>query len=169
MKIKRLWGKHFLGAEATLVIGLTLMAAVCIRAFDGASRVDSIMANNRASVYRSIAAIAGSLLGFSITATSIIVRLSSRKSLTILSESEDYPTLWKTLFQTAYFLGGLTVVSLISLVFGKEEAPIHWFFIFTLMLTGLSVVRVWRTLWIFQGIVRIITASDRHRNSKSRK
>lgn len=164
--VKRFWDKRFLGLEAAAVVCLTLIVAVWIFAFDGASQLDSIMANSRASVYQTIAATAGSLLGFSITATSIIFGLALHESLTLLRGSEPYPALWKTLFQTTYFLGALTVVSLVSMVFDKDGSPCHLLFALTLMLTMLSIVRIWRTIWILKRIVHIRIESDRNRDSR---
>ena len=166
MNVKNFWNRHFLGAEAGVVVFLTLLALLWIFALDGSSQVDSIMANNRTSVYQTVAAIAGSLLGFSITATSIVFGLTTDESLTLLRGSKYYSALWKTLFQTTYFLGGLTVISLVSLVFDKDGNPCHLLFVLTLTFTALSIARICRTLWILRRIVHIRVVSDRERDSR---
>ena len=166
MNVKNFWNRHFLGAEAGVVVFLTLLALLWIFALDGSSQVDSIMANSRASVYQTVAAIAGSLLGFSITATSIMFGLSSHESLAVLRESERYSDLWDVLFHTTYSLGGLTVISLASLVFDKDENPSHLLFALTLMLTALSIARICRTLWILRRVIQIISASQTSKESR---
>ena len=163
MNVKNFWNRHFLGAEAGVVVFLTLLALLWIFAFDGSSQVDSIMANNRASVYQTVAAIAG---GFSITAMSIMFGLSSHESLAVLRESERYSDLWDVLFQTTYSLGGLTVISLASLVFDKDGNPCHLLFALTLMFTALSIARICRTLWILRRVIQIVSKSQRRRGAR---
>ena len=166
MNIRGFWDRHFLGAEAGVVIFLTLLVLLWIFAFDGDSRVDSLMANIRAPVYQTVAAIAGSLLGFSITATSIMFGLASHESLAVLRGSKHYPVLWEILFQTTYSLGGLTIISLASLVFDKDGNPCHLLFALTLMFATLSIARIRRTLWVLRRVIRIVSESQASKESR---
>ena len=159
------WQKHFLGIEAGIVSILTLILAGWFFSFDGASHIDALMQDNRANIYRTTATIAGSLLGFSITATSIVLGFSSNEGLILVRGSAHYPTLWKTFFQTIWCLGGLTVTALICLIWNKDSDSVSWLIIPFLLFVGLSIVRIVRTIWILEQLIKIIIKPPRDTDS----
>ena len=156
MRLPRFWQRQFLGIEAGIVFVLTLLLTGWFFWFDGASHVDILMQNNRANVYGTTATIAGALLGFSIAATSIVLGFSSNERLKLVRGSVHYPTLWRTFFQTIWWLGGLTVIALVCLIWDKDSNPVTWFVIPFFFFVGLTVVRVFRIIWILQQLVEII-------------
>ena len=156
IRLQSLWRKHFLGAEAGVVIALTLLFIAWFLSFAGASQVDAFMQGNRANIYGATATISGSLLGFSIAVTSIVIGFSSSDRLAIVRGAAHYSTLWKTFFQTTRCLGALTVTALICLIWDKDTDPVSWFVIPFLLFAGLSVVRLARSIWILEQLIEII-------------
>ncbi len=78
-----------------VMIGVT--AAYWIHYRNGAVVSDRLLAQNRAAVYGTLASIFGSLLGFVITAASIVLGFSGSESLAVVRGSKHYPTLWRSL------------------------------------------------------------------------
>ena len=142
--------------DAGIVFVLTLLLAVWFLCFDGEVYVDALMQDNRAIIYGTTATIAGALLGFSIAAASIVLGFSSNERLELVRGSAHYSTLWRTFFQTIWWLGGLTVIALVCLIWDKDSDPVSWFVIPFFLFFSLSVVRVARIIWILQRLVEII-------------
>ena len=156
MRLPRFWQRHFLRMEAGIIFVLTLLLTVWYFWFDGAPQIVMLMKENRANIYGTTATIAGALLGFSMAAVSIVLGFSSNERLELVRGSEHYPTLWKTFFQTIWWLGGLTVIALVCLIWDKDSDPVSWFVIPFFLFFGLSVIRVVRIIWLLQRLVEII-------------
>ena len=168
MKGFRFWRRHFLGVEAAAVLLATFGFAVWYLWIGGCDVVGELVKGNRANVYRTTATIAGSMLGFSITSTSVIVAVSSREGLRTVRESGQYQTLWKTLLQTVWGFAGLTVVSIVCLVFDKDVARmpevvalVSFLVIVFLFFLCFSVARLIRTIWILDRVARILSQEGR--------
>ena len=151
--------------EAATVVFLTVVFSLWYFLWEGSSVVDELLKDNKGNVYRTCATIAASLLGFSMTATSIIFGLSSHERLELLRGSPHYPALWSTLIQTMMSLAGLTVVTVVSLLVDKDSSPVtlpvSWLFIPFFFFVGLSSVRLLRTIWILDRLTRIISRASR--------
>ena len=157
IRLPLFWRKYFLGVEAGLVVVATIIFAAWFFRFDGSPWIHNILKDNRANIYGTLATIAGSLLGFSVAATSIVFGLLSSERLALLKKSKHYPKLWKTFFQAIQCLGILTIVVLVSLILDKEDAPISWLVIPVVLFVGLSVVRLTRAIWILEQIIQILS------------
>ena len=152
------WRRHFLFVEG--VIG-TLPCIVLITWFlvlDGTSYTNDLLGGNRANIYRTTAAIAGTLLGFSMAGVAMVLNFVPSKRLTILQNSPHYPDLWKTFFQAAKFLGLLTITALVCLVFDKDTDPCAWFIVPFCLFLSLSALRVLRVVWILEQIIGLVSA-----------
>lgn len=156
IRLPLFWRKYFLGVEAGLVVVATIIFAAWFFRFDGSPWIHNLLKDNRANIYGTLATIAGSLLGFSVAATSIVFGLLSSERLALLKKSKHYPKLWKTFFQAIQCLGILTIVVLVSLILDKEDAPISWLVIPVVLFVGLSVVRLTRAIWILEQIIQIL-------------
>ena len=91
------WKRNFLVLEALVAVALTAAFAVWYFLWEGSVSVEELLRDNKGNVYRTVATISASLLGFSITATSIIFALSSHERLELLRTSPRYSDLWSTL------------------------------------------------------------------------
>ncbi len=166
MNLIRFWKKHFLCMEVGIVILLTLLLVAWFYFLEGESYIDELMHGNRTNIYITTATIAGSLLGFSVTTTSIMLGFSSSDRLSVVRGSAHYPVLWKTFFQAIQYLGCLTVTSLLCLIWDRDSAPVSWLVFPFFMFFGLSVVRLARVLWILERVIEIIikpqAGSEKH-------
>ena len=70
------WRKHFLTVELGIAIVMTAGLVYWWKYRSGASVLDAIVPGNRATIYGTLASIFGSLLGFAITALSVVLGFS---------------------------------------------------------------------------------------------
>lgn len=157
IQLPRFWRRHFLSVEFLLAVILAAAFSVWYLRFDGAAATSAALQGNRATLYGTLASILGSLLGFVITATSIVLGFSTSERLAVVRESTEYPTLWKTFSSTIWTLALSTIVSLLCLVFDRDSSPSRWFaipFVFVLLL---SLLRISRTIWVLERIIALVT------------
>jgi hypothetical protein len=148
---------HFLSFMVIACLVLAAAAAVLYYQGTAAPLVDSLLRGNRPIVYGTLASINGSLLGFSIAVTSIVLGFSSSDRLAVLRESPHYPTLWRTLSATTKVLGVATLLSLACLLFDRDQAPSKALTIALVPVILLSIAYLGRTVWILDQIVTLIT------------
>ena len=159
--LPRWWRSHFLTSEL-LVAVIGTFAFICwVKFFGGAADVDQMLANNHTALYGTLASIFGSLLGFTITATSIVLAFSISPRLRIVRESEHYPTLWKVFRATIKALALATILSLAGLVFDRDDAPNHCVLFCVMYAFLLSCLRITRAIWVFENIVLLLTNPQR--------
>jgi hypothetical protein len=151
------WKRHFLVVEFALAIALTIGFGVWYFGFDGAAATNAILKGNRATLYGTMASIFGSLLGFAITATSIVLGFSGSERLGVVRESKQYPVLWKTFSATIRALALGTIVGLLCLLVDRDSAPVRWLMVPLIFSVLLSVFRVARTIWVLEHIISLLT------------
>lgn len=156
-RVGAFWKKHFLFAEFILAVLLTVAFTVWYCAFDGARPAAALLQGNRATFYGTTASILGSLLGFVITATSIVLGFSTSDRLVVVRESAAYPMLWNTFSDTIRTLAFATIVSLACLLFDRDSAPTSWLAIPLVFSLLLSLFRMRRTIWVLEQIIALVT------------
>jgi ABC-type phosphate/phosphonate transport system permease subunit len=97
------------------------------------------------------------LLGFVITATSIVLGFSTSDRLAVVRESTEYPTLWKTFSATIWTLAFGTIIALICLLFDRDTAPTCWLAVPPVFAILLSLLRISRTIWVLEHIIKLVT------------
>ena len=152
------WRKHFLVVELVLSITLTAAFALwCIR-FGGARQIDTLLKDNRASIFGTLASICGSLLGFVITVTSIVIGFQASDRMKFLRESKHYTTLWKIFLSTNWALALATLFSLLCLVFDRGPGITAFCYLLAFSLL-FSAFRLLRSLWALENVLRLITST----------
>lgn len=137
----------------SLVIGAALIAAVYYRSIPGSV---SIIAGNRATFYATMASIAGSLLGFVITAVSIIAAFGSMPKFTLLRKTTQYAYIFTVYFNAIYWLAASTVLSIVGFVLDRETSPRRWLMMLAAYVFFITACRVWRCVWILQAMTKIV-------------
>lgn len=155
--IRELWSRHFLLFEALLALASAIVFWAWYFHYDGQKYSNELLLGNRAAIYGASASLFGSLLGFSITATSIALTMSEGSRLSILKNSSHYPTLWRIFSSTIRTLGYATVMSFMMLLFDKDASPstvlVPVFVFFVL----LAIFRICRTIWAFEKLISLMT------------
>ncbi len=155
------WKRYFLPLEgATAALAVTVMA-VWAHWFGGATIILDLLKGNRSPIYSALATIFGSLLGFVITAISIVITAAGSERMAIVRNSRHYETLWKVFTQAIWALAFATVASLGALVGDRDATPNWWAFYLCIAGALLSVIRVYRCIWVMQKIIHLFTANRR--------
>lgn len=164
------WAKNFLPAEHAAVVTVLCLAIAWAQWMGGATAISDLMKDNRSAIYGAVASVAGSLLGFLITSVSVVLGFSSSERLEILRQSRHYDTLSKTFIAGIRALGFATLAALTALVADKERSPHPLFLGLACYAAMLALARLLRCIWIFEIIVRIMTAPSKARvGSESRR
>jgi uncharacterized membrane protein (DUF485 family) len=155
--LPKFWQRHFLLMEAAMAVALSLAFTTWYFQFNGAKATCEVLMGNRAAIYGAVASIFGSLLGFVITATSVVLGFSTSDKLAVVRDSSEYPKLWKTFSSTIWTLALTTLVALVCLLFDKDAKSTPWLvvpLVFTLLL---SLLRIARTIWALEHIIGLVT------------
>lgn len=142
---------------------LALGLAYASERFDAGRTIDGVLTENRATVYGTLASLLGSLLGFVITALSILLGFSDSPRLEFLRGSKHYETLWRVFIKTIEALALATAVSLAGLFFDRESQPRSVIAYAVAWLLILTVFRVGRCVWILKRVVQILSQPSKTR------
>lgn len=139
--------KHLLLADAMLA-WTAIGTVILFLWLQGASLSEqfSVLDGNRASAYGAIASICGSLLGFILTAVSVIAAFVQMPRFSILKQSGQYRYLFTVYFNTIWCLAAGTVLSLTGLIFDKDASPVVVITILNLFTLALVSIRLWRCI-----------------------
>ena len=152
--ICRWWRRHFLAAELAVAAAATLVLVCLVRYNRFACYLDSVVEVSHPFIYASLASICGSLLGFNLTAASIVLTGDSLR-LRIVRRSEHYRTIWRVFGATARALAATTVLALAGLVIdqtGALSVPLLWSIVFAFLL---SCLRIFRAVWVLGNVIAL--------------
>jgi hypothetical protein len=150
-----------MGAEFTVALAGAAAVAAWSEYGGGAAVIDGILRGNRGALYGTLASIFGSLLGFAITAASIVLGFSSSPRLRLIRDSAHYPTLWKVFSGTIKVLGIGTIASLVGLILDRDSAPVVWVTYLVVFVFLLVCLRIARTIWVLEKIIGLLTRAGR--------
>lgn len=150
------WRVRFLLYEG-LLSQLLALAFVGLDRYCISAEVSALLLGNRAAFYGTLASIAGSLLGFVITAVSILLAFDSAPSLKLLRDSEHYGMLWSTYKSGIRAMAVATVVSVAALVLDRDDSPSRASLYLVVAAVSFAVVRLARCLWILEKVIDIVT------------
>lgn len=152
------WRKHFLRVELWIALFAGACIAIWATKFHGSTFLMRLVVHNRGQIYGTMASISGSLLGFVITAMSIVLGFSSSERLTLLKKSDHYPQLWAVFTSTIKWLGATTILWLVALVLDTDSSPKPMLLIACVTATIIAALRLIRCSWVLERIVEVLTA-----------
>lgn len=133
-----------------------------------APMIDAQIEGNRTNVYKTSATIAGSLLGFSLTISTLVLgHWSSPRLKPLRQHRQRSHELWTTLHQTTWFLALLTITAIVAMVLDGDRVPCKPATLIFLLVCALALVRLCRAIWIIQEVTRIIAAGTQSDNSSA--
>jgi len=159
-KIKEFWEAHFLPLE--FFVSILTMAGFIIwgEFYSGRWVMDSLLEGNRSAVYGALSAIFGALLGFVITAVSIVLGYVASDKLTLVRESPHYEDLWRVYKAAMRSLAVATIAGLLGLIFDREARPMPFLFYLNILTTMLAFFRLGRSIWVLENIISLVTQKD---------
>src|SRR6185437_3401842 len=102
--VRAFWRRHFLTAEALLVSAVAVAVVVWSERLNGKPCLEEILDGNRAAIYSAAVSVFGALLGFVLTAVSIVLGFSSMRQFRVLRASPHYRTLYDIYLQATWIL-----------------------------------------------------------------
>lgn len=158
------WRRNFLKVEFWIAVGLGC-AAFGSGYFLGVNELISrLLEDGRGDIYSTLASIFGSLFGFIITATSIVLGFSGSDRLAVLRESPYYQDLWDTFLSTIKWLGAATAVALIAVIFDRGQEPVFFLIHAVFFATIIVVLRLVRSVWILEKVIKALTGPSKARS-----
>lgn len=151
-RARSLYDREFLRFDAAFTALVVALMALVLH-WTGADVLDL---PTRTSFYSTIASILGGLVGFVITAFSIVMALMGDTRLEVLRKSAHFDTLVDVYLSGVKWMGSGAVFGLAALVLDRGSLPIPGAFQAALLLLGLSVARLWRAVTVLRGVVRVV-------------
>jgi hypothetical protein len=93
-RIRKFWEANFLTNELIASLALSLCIYVLSEFYNKSQIINSVLLNNRDTIYGALAALFGTMLGFSITAVSIVIGYATNEKLAIVRNGKHYQDLW---------------------------------------------------------------------------
>lgn len=155
--MKKFWEANFLILEMLVPGIVCVLFVVWSAGFDKGVFVSRIFAENRGTLYSTLAALFGSMLGFVITAVSIILGYANNEKLEIVRESKYYPTIWSVFKSTIKILAIATLLALVGLVVDKDVQPLDFILYLNIYFVVISFFRIGRCIWVLENIIAIVT------------
>lgn len=157
MNLKARWEANFLLFELFLAGALFIAFVGWSELINNRQMLGSITVDSREALYGTFASLFGSLLGFSITAVSIVLGYATNDKLAIVRQSKRYNDLWNVFKSAIRVLAFATVVALLGLVFDKDIQPSYFFLYLNIFSAILSSFRIARCVWVLENIILIVT------------
>jgi len=152
------WRKHSKYTDFGLSVVLVILLIVWAETLSGNKTLAEILKGNRGYVYGSFATIAASLLGFIITAMSIILTQFESDRLKMLREDRDATKqMWDIFHSTTRTLGISALASLAALIVDTDSFPLRLLLYASVWTSALAALRVVRCIQILELIVAIFS------------
>jgi hypothetical protein len=154
-----IWRRHFTRLEFWLALAVSA-GLVSVDRFVGDHPISGLLDDNRGSVYAVMVTLWGALLGFAITAVSIVFAFLGEARLKLIRESGHYADLWAIFVRGVRALAFATVAALAALLFDRDrphDSAVVMFYILVFA-SLLAALRVWRIVWVLEKLVGIMAA-----------
>jgi hypothetical protein len=154
MTFRQLYRRHFMLAEFVAAGFLFIFLVVWSLLVDRSVVLDHL-GGNRLTVYSTTASIGGSLLGFILTAVSVIIVFGEMPRFQLLRRSGQYRTVFAAYFQAIFWLAALTLIAFAGIFADTEARPSLWLPYLVIFFGLVSFVRVCRCVWILKRMTEI--------------
>ncbi len=145
------WRKrHVLLADAMIAIFAYVSVLGVIFSTSSPAEVGEVLRGSRGAMYGSLASIYGSLLGFVITAVSIVSVFGDLPRFHLLKDSGRLADIFTVFFSTITSLAIATVLSLTGMILDTDESPLAPLTFISVLVFSVVCVRMWRCIWIMK-------------------
>ncbi|HUX86947.1 MAG TPA: hypothetical protein VMW65_08090 [Chloroflexota bacterium] len=164
--MRKRWERHFLPLEALTVAAAASAFIVWCELGPGIDHMDRWLAGDRTVIYATIASVAGVLLGFTITAVSILITIVDSPKFRVVREAGHVDQLWAIFFQAIWAFGAATVLAILGLLFDRENDPNRLVMYANVAAFGFASARAVREIWVLDAAVTILVP-ERKRPTKT--
>jgi hypothetical protein len=150
------YSQRFMWLEFAIAVTGALAFVVWGEWYSGWRMINQVLDGNRSAVYGTAAGILGTLLGFVITVTSILLALWPEAALKLLRESGHGETLAVLMKSCMRWLAAATGAALLALLFDRDRVAQPALVYLVVLSVSIAIVRVARTIWVLENVVRIV-------------
>ena len=154
-KIRDYWNLYFIRIDAVIAVLIFFIYFFYSLNKSGHKSIVNLMEGEQVAIYSTLATINGALLGFMITATSIIFGYISDDKFAHIRKSRHYDTLWKSLKSTIFVLTVATLISILGILFDRPQHSNFFIKDATLFISVLGIIRLARALYILKLLLQI--------------
>lgn len=162
--IIRFIDNHYTITSILLATGIESSLVFWGEKYGGRIVISDVLQGNRSAVYGAFATIFGSLLGFVITAVSIVLGFTTSERLGIVRNSKHYPALWASFTHTIKVLGIATILSLLALICDRDSHPLIIATYTEAYVVMLSVLLLCRSIWALERVVEVVARPTKPSN-----
>ncbi len=124
-------------------------------ALSGRDDVLNLIDGSRGAIYGSLASIYGSLLGFVITAVSIISVFGDLPRFHILKQSGKLADIFAIFYSVIYCLAIATIAALFGMAADTDAHPLWWFTLASAAIFAVVCAWMWRCIWVLKSMSEI--------------
>ncbi|MBX0319738.1 hypothetical protein [Shouchella clausii] len=157
MGLKKIYRRHFLGFELLLSIIITFSFFLIVKHTVSFNLLFENLIGIRDVLYGTLAALSGALLGFVITGLSVLLISSDNEQMKRFKKSKHSKTIFKVFFSTSKYLGILLLISLVSLIFDRDNNESIFLMIGSFWGIVIVTLRILRCIWVLERIVSLHT------------
>jgi hypothetical protein len=149
--VAQFYKKHFLAVEFFFAFLVSIAAIGLVQYFAPITQVHAALLSSKNDLFGAIAAIHGTLLGFTATALSIITAFPDSTKLQILKKSPHFKTIYTIYFHTIGHLALTTSLAVFGLLTTQGWAIITFYLV--LWSSTVSAFRLGRCIWVLRALV----------------
>jgi len=153
--------RHFLAIEFFVAIIITAFWMTLAPRVAIAHNIETNMHKPNGALYPTLATLAGTLLGFSMTAITVVLSFVSAHALEIVRKSGHLVTIVTIYRQTILWLGLTTVWSLVVPMLSNKQPVPGWSVDIEFYFLTISSLRLYRSLWVLFHLWKIVYLSER--------
>ena len=116
----------------------------------------------RSSLYLSLAATTGVLLGFAVTAVAVFLSIGPGRGLDLLRKQPSYSYTRKILMGAIYAFALATIFLTLMIVFDTRSHPRTYLEICASFIAILALLRGWALVWLLNRLLRLAVVDAQH-------
>jgi hypothetical protein len=155
-RLQRWIETHWTITQIIVAIAVTALAGLALGTGEPNTPLGAILGDNRAVLYGTIAAVAGSLLGFVLAAATIVLTVAGSARLNRITESNHYGELWSMFLAATKGLGLVTVAAMAALLFDRKDSPQPAFTYGLFLLSLVASLQIGTCIWILERVTSLM-------------
>lgn len=156
-KLKEWWDKYFLTLELLTSLGISVFVFVWGEFFSGKVEFARLFTDNLINIYENQVAVFGTLLGFVITAVSIVLGYANDEKLAFIRQTTHYGDLWKVYKSAMRSLALATLTGFAGIILINDDSITSMLIYLNVFAVSLATLRLGRSIWALENIIGLIT------------
>lgn len=149
-----LYQNHFLKIEGIIAAGVAILLVVILPGSQLADHEFERLLDARQAFYSAIIGAAGSLLGFVLATTAVLMSFMDKPVFNTFKAGHGHVQLWHIVRASTSSLGVTTLAGISALIIDTPNHPHVWLFQILFTLSSISLVHCGRVVWAMNMVVQ---------------